>query len=442
MTVAALRFGVGIRLSNSGTSSTSSAPPVNEGNTIAQYSYYTCRASISSDCPLLDAALARSQRLSADSVTSSNAPMVVMTTPSGGVTCSASSGAACEEHGRGGSSSYGGSKHRDDGCGEAVHVDVEVILPTDVSPQHGPAHCGLAHSMAERPSAKSKADVKTHLAAGIAELSESKRVRWAALWSAASPHTCNRPEVSAGSNAQLLDPEAGCFNDHGLQSMDHMAVTATSQPPVVPRMIKAADQNKQGNAGIASVPGLGVREVLLHSLPLTLTVFFLVISRTSAFKLKALLSSDHHSVSLQLGNIGRISLSASLVVQLTGIMSSDASFRYEMLATPCLLPFVLTSVVTMTVHRASISQRGLAGWIAPFREAGARSMGAAAALAGALALAQLVRCGGTGSPAYLLGYYLSTWMGRGYIAVTGVIGMLATFISGSVMAGALTAIGT
>lgn len=59
-------------------------------------------------------------------------------------------------------------------------------------------------------------------------------------------------------------------------------------------------------------------------------------------------------------------------------------------------------------------------------------------MAGALALAEAIRAGGPASPASILGYHLSSWLGRGYIAVAGALGGLSAFVGGSVMAGNLT----
>lgn len=43
---------------------------------------------------------------------------------------------------------------------------------------------------------------------------------------------------------------------------------------------------------------------------------------------------------------------------------------------------------------------------------------------GALVLAQLMAAGGRGSPAFIIAYYLTSWMGRGYLAIAGVGGAM------------------
>lgn len=53
-------------------------------------------------------------------------------------------------------------------------------------------------------------------------------------------------------------------------------------------------------------------------------------------------------------------------------------------------------------------------------------------------LSELISAGGAASPAFIIGYYLSSWMGRGYLAAAGFLGAIGSFISGSVMAGNMT----
>jgi len=61
-----------------------------------------------------------------------------------------------------------------------------------------------------------------------------------------------------------------------------------------------------------------------------------------------------------------------------------------------------------------------------------------AAMIGALLLSQLLAVGGQSSPAYILGYYLSAWLGKGYLVVAGLLGALGSFVSGSVLTGNMT----
>eukprot|EP00878_Enallax_costatus_P028665 GHUV01030982.1.p2 GENE.GHUV01030982.1~~GHUV01030982.1.p2 ORF type:complete len:116 (+),score=8.59 GHUV01030982.1:235-582(+) len=64
--------------------------------------------------------------------------------------------------------------------------------------------------------------------------------------------------------------------------------------------------------------------------------------------------------------------------------------------------------------------------------------GTISAMLGAMILSQLISAGGHDSPAYITGYYLSNWLGRGYLGIAGFIGVLGTFISGSTMTANVT----
>ena len=64
--------------------------------------------------------------------------------------------------------------------------------------------------------------------------------------------------------------------------------------------------------------------------------------------------------------------------------------------------------------------------------------GTFSAIIGAMILSELISAGGIGSPAFIIGYYLSTWLGKGYLAIAGFLGALGGFVSGSVMAGNMT----
>jgi hypothetical protein len=176
------------------------------------------------------------------------------------------------------------------------------------------------------------------------------------------------------------------------------------------------------------------------------------------------------------------------VIQITDILTSPtAAFKYELLYVPFILPFIFAAAATLIVHRRDLPP-GRHTWRGPFREAWARMVGESsaagreraaaaggsgapptaptrpslgcasstpdhhrraltplrrragtvAAMAGALALAEAMRAGGAASPASILGYHLSAWMGKGYIAIAGLLGGLSTFVGGSVMAGNLT----
>jgi lactate permease len=155
-------------------------------------------------------------------------------------------------------------------------------------------------------------------------------------------------------------------------------------------------------------------------------------------------------VTARLGTLGNLSISASLVVRLENILTGSQSFAYEVLFVPCLLPFVAASLLTLLVFWRDLDPGGSGGkgrcccggrWAAarqPFIEAWHRSEGAAAALMGALAFAQLMRTGGSEAPAAIIGYYASRGLRHGAVIIAGLLGAISSFVGGNVVAGNLT----
>jgi L-lactate permease len=64
--------------------------------------------------------------------------------------------------------------------------------------------------------------------------------------------------------------------------------------------------------------------------------------------------------------------------------------------------------------------------------------GITVATMGALVLVQLIRVGGATSPAYLIGFYASSWLAQGFLAISAFLGALGSFFSGSTTVSNLT----
>lgn len=65
-------------------------------------------------------------------------------------------------------------------------------------------------------------------------------------------------------------------------------------------------------------------------------------------------------------------------------------------------------------------------------------VGITVATMGALVLVQLIRVGGASSPAYLIGFYASSWLAQGFLAISAFLGALGSFFSGSTTVSNLT----
>ena len=177
------------------------------------------------------------------------------------------------------------------------------------------------------------------------------------------------------------------------------------------------------------------KEFLLRTSPITGTVLLLILTRIPQIGLNELLKKTSPHFSIYFGTYGIFRLSASLVFQLEEILSYPTlHWKYEMLYTPFLIPFILMSVITYLIYRkeSSDTMMGIFGTV--FN----RVKGPAMALAGALTLVQLMITGDDASPAAIIGITLSSALKGGWIAIAASIGALGSFFSGSTTVSNLT----
>lgn len=182
--------------------------------------------------------------------------------------------------------------------------------------------------------------------------------------------------------------------------------------------------------------GAYAKEFLLRTSPIYLTVFILILTRTPQIGINELLKSTSPYFAIYFGTYGTFKLSASLVFQLESILTyPNLNWKYELLYTPFLIPFVLVSVITYLLYKdeASDSILGIFGTVY------SRVKSPALALAGALTLVQLMVVGEDESaPATIIGIVLSDAFGAGWVAVAAAIGALGSFFSGSTTVSNLT----
>ena len=178
-----------------------------------------------------------------------------------------------------------------------------------------------------------------------------------------------------------------------------------------------------------------IREFLLRTSPITGTVLLLIITRIPQIGLNELLKATTPSFSIYFGTYAIFRLSASLVFQLEEILTYPTlHWKYELLYTPFIIPFVLMSVITYIIYRkeASDTLGGIFGTV--FQ----RVKSPAIALAGALTLVQLMITGEDASPAAIIGIVLSDALKGGWIVIAASIGALGSFFSGSTTVSNLT----
>ena len=93
-------------------------------------------------------------------------------------------------------------------------------------------------------------------------------------------------------------------------------------------------------------------KVFLASFPLWGTVVLLLITRIKPLGINALLKSSVPLFSVDLGSFGELVVSQSLVININQIFGTGVKFAYQLLYIPCLIPFILISVIAFVLFRA------------------------------------------------------------------------------------------
>jgi lactate permease len=181
-------------------------------------------------------------------------------------------------------------------------------------------------------------------------------------------------------------------------------------------------------------PGLPLWRALT---PLLLTIVLLAITRLEPVGIKPLLLADAPAVVLDLGFLGVLSISASLVVGLEKIFGTGIGWSMAVLYVPFIIPFVLAFAVSVPLLR--MSRATAAG---AMRGTASRLVKPAIALAGALVLVKLMTHGGEDAPARLIGDAMARAVGAVepglWPSVAPLLGALGSFFSGSATVSNLT----
>eukprot|EP00124_Ichthyophonus_hoferi_P001413 Ihof_evm2s73 gene=Ihof_evmTU2s73 len=188
---------------------------------------------------------------------------------------------------------------------------------------------------------------------------------------------------------------------------------------------------------------LGAREtgrayakaMALRTFPLWSTVFLLILTRIEPVRIKGLLRARSPALVISFRSLGVLEISPALVFFFHDILRDPAiSWVYETLYTPAFMPFVVVSLITMLIHRKDLDKKPLN----ILGDSLKRLADPVISLMGALVLVSLIRGGGLGSPAFLIGSIFSGWVGKGWIFFSTFVGALGSFFSGSTTVSNLT----
>lgn len=179
-----------------------------------------------------------------------------------------------------------------------------------------------------------------------------------------------------------------------------------------------------------------VMELIGRTFPIWGVVLLLILTRIPQFHIKPYLTKKDPYFELNLNTYGIFRLSASLVLQLNNILTyPNLNWKYELLYTPFVIPFIVISVTTMIIYKRDMGEtkaRDVFGTVLN------RLVNPFIALLGALVLVQLLIKSQTEAPAYIIGTVLAAWFRQGFVVVSPLLGALGSFFSGSTTVSNLT----
>lgn len=258
------------------------------------------------------------------------------------------------------------------------------------------------------------------------------------------PHS---PRAASGIAGSGRHPSAGTKHGAGVSSMSEIELASALRAEAARGAHDADDAHDAHDAHEVAerarlLDARLLRETstsafLMRTAPIWLTVLLLVLTRIEAIRIKGALRGTTPLFTLQLGTLGGLWLSASLVVGVSSILDvPSSSWSYELLYVPALLPFAVSGSAALLLFRRELVRPPraiIAGVLGRMR-------GPSLSLVGAIALVNMMR--GTPSdlsaPAYVVGVRVSSVLSHGWVVLCAVLGALGSFFSGSTTVSNLT----
>lgn len=183
-----------------------------------------------------------------------------------------------------------------------------------------------------------------------------------------------------------------------------------------------------GGGGEKSANTISLPALIKASFPLWGTVIILLVTRIKQIGIKPLLTGNTTWIETSLGSLGDLHLSTSLVISLTKIFGTETDWKYQILYTPALIPFILISAVAFILFKSK-------------KEAVTRTMSESLtqmhkpviALLAALVFVKLLmlKTPGVEANTILIGKSLADTMGSQWQFFASYLGALGAFFSGS-----------
>ena len=177
------------------------------------------------------------------------------------------------------------------------------------------------------------------------------------------------------------------------------------------------------------------RELAKASFPLWGTVIMLLLTRLPELGLRSLLQDGDPNITASLGILGNLSVSASLVISITGILGTSIQWKHSVLYVPSLIPFIVVAF-------ASVYSFGSREWVSRITsvssQTAVRMTKPLFALLGALVFVNLMMLGGEQSAVSVIGKHMAYLAGNNWPLFAPLLGALGSFFSGSATISNLT----
>jgi lactate permease len=167
--------------------------------------------------------------------------------------------------------------------------------------------------------------------------------------------------------------------------------------------------------------------------PYLMLIAVLVVTRVPFLPFRAWLNAESPRLALDLGSLGKFSVSAGLVLRLDSIFGTSSVWSYNALFVPALIPFVVVVLLSMPLLRINLSM--LKKVVA---DTTIRLSGASITLVGALIMVQLMTVGEDRSQTMIIGRTFAATMGRSWPFFAPILGALGAFFAGSATISNLT----
>ncbi|MDE9434460.1 L-lactate permease [Xenorhabdus bovienii] len=161
-------------------------------------------------------------------------------------------------------------------------------------------------------------------------------------------------------------------------------------------------------------------------MPTLLLIVILIITRIHQLGIKGLLNNADIQWQLNLGWLGELNVSKSLIINLQQVLGTSASASYKILYAPAIIPFllvVLLCIPLFQLNRYQVKQM--------FCETGSRVFKPFIALFGALVMVNIMMLGGENAPVIIIGKALAVMTGESWLLFSSFLGALGSFFSGS-----------